>query len=243
MANTYRDDKDLELLQYADNEMLEILVTYLTKDENGETRITQELLDSEDFKNANGNYQKVWKEIAAELQYFGGDTVVNFFRGSGVTYKEILIDVCKKIKVKTNYSRETIKIEQDLLAKLFEKAWSKMSQKERDEVKSKLGVDPSLTGSILLASILASISAGIISRDISLLLARSLAQVLIESGLFTVAEVGATRLLGVFTGPIGWTIVGLLTVPAISGPAFRVTLPCTIQIAAIRQQMLNKDYF
>lgn len=243
MSNKYKDDKDLEFLRYADNEMLEILVTYLTKDEDGETRITQELLNNVNFKNSNKNYKQAWREIAAELQYFGGDTIANLFRGSGVPYKEILIDVCKKINVKTDYSKETVKIEQDLLAKLFEKAWSEMSQKEREEVKSKLGIDPSLTGSALLASILASISAGVISREISLLLARSLAQALIGSGLFTAAEVGATRLIGVFTGPIGWAIVGLLTVPAISGPAFRVTLPCTVQIAAIRQQMLNKDYF
>ncbi|HGD3788905.1 TPA: hypothetical protein ACI4K1_002305 [Enterobacter roggenkampii] len=40
-------------------------------------------------------------------------------------------------------------------------------------------------------------------------------------------------------------ITALLTIPAISGPAFRVTLPAVVQIAAMRQQMLNKggDFF
>lgn len=243
MANTYREDRDLEILRYADNEMLKILVTYLTKDEDGDVRLTEELLSNERFKKANRDYKQVWKEIVTELQYFGGDTFANIARGSGVLYKEILVDVCKKIGVKTNYSKETIKIEQELLAKLFEKAWSEMSQKEKDEVKNKLGIDSSLTGSTLLVSILTSISTGLISKEISLLLARSIAQALIGSGLFTAAEIGATRLLGIFTGPIGWAIVGLLTVPAISGAAFRVTLPCVVQIAAIRQQMLDKDYY
>ena len=118
-----------------------------------------------------------------------------------------------------------------------------MSQQEKDDIKNKLGIDSTLTGGALLAFILASISSGIISREISLLLARAVAQVLIGTSVSTAAEIGATRLLGMFTGPIGWAIVGLLTIPAISGPAFRVTLPCVIQISAIRQQMLEKDYF
>lgn len=243
MANNYRDDKDLEMLRYADNEMLELIVTYLTKDENGYSRLTEELLDNKNFKNANGDFKKAWKEIAAELQYFGGDTFVNIFRGSGVLYREILTDVCKKIDVKFDDSQKTIDIEQKLLSKLFEKSWSEMSSQEREDIKNRLGIDSTLTGSALLASILASISSGIISREISLLLARAVAQVFIGTSVSTAAEIGATRLLGVFTGPIGWAIVGLLTVSAISGPAFRVTLPCVIQIAAIRQQMLEKNYF
>ena len=243
MANKYREDRDLEVLKYADNEMLKFLVTYLTKDENGSVRLTEELLDNENFKKSNGDFKQVWKEIAAELQYFGGDTFANLFRGSGVLYREILIDVCKKIKVEFNDSQKTIDIEQNLLSKLFEKAWSEMSQQEKDDIKNKLGIDSTLTGGALLAFILASISSGIISREISLLLARAVAQVLIGTSVSTAAEIGATRLLGMFTGPIGWAIVGLLTIPAISGPAFRVTLPCVIQISAIRQQMVEKDYF
>jgi len=243
MANKYREDKDLEMLRYADNEMLKFLVEYLTKDEKGNIRLSEELLDNENFKKSNGDYKQAWKEIAAELQHFGGDTFVNQCRGSGVLYREILMDVCKKIKVEFNDSQETINIEQNLLSRLFEKAWSEMSQQEKNDIRNKLGIDSKLAGSALLASILASISSGIISRKISLLLAKAVAQALIGTSLSTAAWLGSTRLLGIFTGPIGWATIGLLIVPAISGPAFRVTLPCVIQISAIRQQMLGKNYF
>lgn len=240
MTNKYRYDEDLEILRYADNKALEFIVTYLTKDENGNTRLTEELLDNENFKKSNGDFRKVWKEIAAELQYFGGDTFANILRGSGVLYREILTDVCKKIDVRFYDSQKTIDIEQNLLSKLFEKAWSEMSSREKEDIKNRLGIDPTLKGSMLLGSILASISSGIISREVSLLLARAVAQAIVGTSVSTAVEVGATRLLGIFTGPIGWAIVGLLTVPSISGPAFRVTLPCVIQIAAIRQQISKK---
>ncbi|HED1572153.1 TPA: DUF3944 domain-containing protein [Morganella morganii] len=93
MSNTYRNDKDLELLRYADNEMLSILVKYLTIDKDGTTRFTETLTGDKQFKAAQGNYQQVWQLIAGELQHFGGDTLVNLFRRSGVKYREILIDV------------------------------------------------------------------------------------------------------------------------------------------------------
>ncbi|MDE6045338.1 MAG: hypothetical protein K2F85_07480 [Helicobacter sp.] len=41
--------------------------------------------------------------------------------------------------------------------------------------------------------------------------------------------------MGVFLGPIGWIITALWTALDIAGPAYRVTIPATIQIACMRQ--------
>jgi len=47
-----------------------------------------------------------------------------------------------------------------------------------------------------------------------------------------------TRTMAILTGPIGWVITGLWTAVDIAGPAYRVTIPAVIQVAALRQKHL-----
>lgn len=240
MSNKYRKDKDLEFLRYTNDEMLGVLVTYLTTDKDGKTRYTETLTGDKQFQAANGNYQQVWQQIAGELQYFGGDTLVNLFRRSGVEYKEILIDVCKKLSIKTDYKSDAIDIEQALLAKLFQDSWEKMTESERDILRKELKIDTSLTSSAALATIIATIRMGsFMSYQVAIIVANAVATTLLGRSLTLAANASLARAIGIFTGPIGIAITILLTVPAISGPAFRVTLPSVVQIAAMRQQMLN----
>lgn len=243
MSNTYRKDKDLDpLLRYADNEMLSVLVKYLTTDKDGETRYTETLTGDKTFKAAKGDYKQVWDLIAGELQHFGGDTLVNLFRRTGVEYREILTDVCKKLKIKTDYNAETVNIEQALLAKLFQDSWEKMSANEKDELRKELKIDPSLTSSAALTAIIAAIRmGGFMSYQVAMIVANAVAKALLGRGLTIAANAGLARAIGVLAGPIGIAITVLLTVPAISGPAFRVTLPAVVQVAAMRQQMLNEE--
>ncbi len=57
--------------------------------------------------------------IAEELQCYGGNTFINFFRNERVLYKEILYDVCDHLKVNYNESSSTFSIEENMLAKLL----------------------------------------------------------------------------------------------------------------------------
>lgn len=242
MSNKYKQDKNLEVLRYADNEMLSILVKYLTTDKNGKTRYTETLTKNKKFKEAKGDYQQVWQLIAGELQHFGGDTLANLFRRSGVEYREILIDVCKKLKVKTDYKAGVVDIEQALLAKLFQDSWEKMSESEKVKLRKELNIDESLTSSAALETIIAEIHVGgFISYKIAIIVANAVAKALLGQGLTLAANAGLTRTIGIFAGPIGIAVTVLLGVSAISGPAFRVTLPAVVQIAAMRQQMLKDD--
>jgi len=242
----FRADKDLELLRYSDNEMLEVLVKYLTTDKDGSTRYTESLTGEKAFQDVGKDYRQAWQLIGAELQHFGGDTLVNLFRGNGVTYKEILTDVCKKLSVKTDFSAEVVDIEQALLAKLFSDSWEKMSEEERKKIRSELKIDGNLASSAALTSIIAAIRlGGFMSYQVAMIVANAVARTVLGRGLTLAANAGLARMIGVFAGPIGIAITALLTIPAISGPAFRVTLPAVVQIAAMRQQMLNKkeDFF
>lgn len=51
----------------------------------------------------------------------------------------------------------------------------------------------------------------------------------------------SARLFTVFAGPIGWVLSGLWTAFDIAGPAYRVTVPCTITIAYLRKVYNKSD--
>ncbi|QMW16842.1 MULTISPECIES: YaaW family protein [Pseudoalteromonas] len=244
MSHKYREDKDLAFLHYADTEMLEVLVKHLIFDKDGEKRNTESLSGDKAFIDAKGDYSKIWKSIAAELQHYGGDTLVNLIRRTGVTYREILIDVCERMKVKTDFDAATIEIEKAMFAKLIESSWEKMTDEQKKELTKELQVDPKLAGPAAMAAIIAAIKlGGFASYKIALIVANSIARMIMGKGLQLAANAGIARTIGIFAGPIGWAINVLITVPAITGPAFRVTLPAVIQVAAMRQQLENKDFF
>ena len=130
------NDMDLvPLLNVCDNEELDPLVgIILGKDKSG--RISSELDKTDIYKKNQPDHSKYSKEIAAEIQKFGGHTIVNIIRGSGVVFKEIVYDVAKRIKVKFDgneklYTLRTEDIEAKVMLKIVQKAWKKMDEIER----------------------------------------------------------------------------------------------------------------
>lgn len=241
----YREDSDLEVLKIADNQMLGILVEYLTQNRDGDKWLTEQLTSNPEFIAANGDYQKVWQLIAEELQLFGGNTIANMIRGKGVLYREILIDVCEKVKVKTDYNVPIVEIENALIAKIFANSWDAMTSDERNELKKDLKLDPTQDDALTLEAIKTGIAKGYFSYQVSMLIASSFANAVLGTNIALLAgfagAVGASRLIGSLAGPLGVLITSMLTLPMISGPAYRVTLPAVIQVAAIRQQLLNRE--
>lgn len=45
-------------------------------------------------------------------------------------------------------------------------------------------------------------------------------------------------MIAVFLGPVGWVLTGVWTAIDLAGPAFRVTVPCVLHIAMLRQRMI-----
>lgn len=91
----YKKDPHLEFLKNVSSEDLEKLVQILTKSK------TEELTKRDIYKEFYQEHSVYWQEIAAELQYFGGNTILNVIRREGVLYAEILQDVCKVLGVTT----------------------------------------------------------------------------------------------------------------------------------------------
>lgn len=101
----------------------------LVYDEDGTLRMNEELTSSTEYKKYGNNYAKYPKRIAEELQCYGGNTFINFFRNEGVLYKKILCDACDHLKVSYNEKSNTSWIEQNILAKLLKDSLEQMSKK------------------------------------------------------------------------------------------------------------------
>jgi hypothetical protein len=49
------------------------------------------------------------------------------------------------------------------------------------------------------------------------------------------------KAVAVFAGPVGWALDAIWGGMLAAGPAYRVTIPCVVQVAFIRQSMLRKQ--
>jgi uncharacterized protein YaaW (UPF0174 family) len=245
MAIKMRDDKYLEFLETQENENLDVLVKILTRGEDGDKRISQELLDEERYKNYYPNHQKYWDLIAAEYQLFGGNTWINLFRGYGVEYEEILTDVCKKMKVNLPDKASIETKESNLLQKVIEGALDKMTPDKRKEFVRDLNIKTTdfSKQAIMIAILVAIRQSGFMAYQLSVVIANVIAKQVLGHGLKFATNAGITRLLGTLAGPIGWAVTAIWTAIDTAGPALRVTIPATIYIAALRQAELNKQSF
>ena len=238
----YRYDSDLQFLGSMKSEDLNDLVYCLTHDKDGDARLTEELTMSSEYKAHNPDHHQYWELIAAEIQCFGANTFATIFRGGkGVEYKEVLMDVCDKMKVNYNKDSSTEKIEGNLLMKILSDSLEKMSPEdlknlaEATGIKNTNNINPEMMASVFQAVFRAG---GFKSYQLTLIIVNAVLKALIGRGFSLAANATLTRTMAILTGPIGWVITGLWTAIDIAGAAYRVTIPAVIQVAALRQQHL-----
>jgi uncharacterized protein YaaW (UPF0174 family) len=243
MVMAYRKDPDLEFLASCDNDDLGILVDLLTRDKDGEVRWTEELTDSEEFKQYYPDHKKYWELIAAEIQTFGANTFSTIIRGGkGVLYREVLTDACDKMKVNYNKKSSISQIEVNMLMKILTDSLNDMSPQELKEAVEMLNLP---TGNnytkeaVLIAMQIAIKQSGFFAYRAAVIIANAVAKALIGRGLTFATNAMLTRAISVFAGPVGWVIAGLWTLFDVAGPAYRITIPAVIQVAYMR---LKKQY-
>lgn len=241
----YRYDPDLEFLSTLKSEELNELVYILTHDKDGNKRLTENLTLSDNYKRYYPDHNKYWDEIAEELQLFGGNTFVSYLfrKGQGVLYKEVLCDVCDKMKVNYNKNASTQQIEQNLLMKILTDALEKMSPEEIKNLGSEIGIENTekLTSQALTTIFIAVFKAGgFKSYQLTVIIVNAILKALIGRGLALGGNVLVTRTAAILTGPIGWIITGLWTAADIAGAAYRVTIPAVIQVAYLRALAENR---
>ena len=230
--------KDLAVLNEFTNDELEVLVELIID----KGSLTETLSVDDTYKACHPDHICYVELIKKELTEFGGNTFMNIVRGEGVAYREILIDVCKKTKTPFNEKASLERIENALLEKVLEDAWDKMSDAEREEL-LKGGAQNSGRGGFTVGALIAIFRAGgFASYQLALIIANTIAKAIIGRGLPLVANAAIGRGLALLTGPIGWVLTALWTALDLAGPAYRVTIPAVIYIAALRQVHQSEQY-
>ena len=80
---------------------------------------------------------------------------------------------------------------------------------------------------------------GALSKRIILYVAQMISKMLLGHGLAASGSNILFKTLGKLTGPLGWSITIGWAVYNLASPAYRVTIPCVIQIACMRMQLSN----
>jgi uncharacterized protein YaaW (UPF0174 family) len=237
------DDDLIPLLRKASSEDLGVLVEYIHKAYN------EDLSSVPAFKSQNpragekiydGDHRAYAEDIAAEIQRYGGNSFSNALRGGkGVSYIEVVRDVADNLKVSYNKNADAATIEGQIQLKVLETAYEKMSSEERGELLKELGV--SITNGIPAALPMAALQGairlgGFAAYKMALIIANTIAKILIGRGLPLVVNRVLVQSMKVFAGPIGWALTATWTLVDLAGPAYRVIIPCVIQTAYIRQK-------
>jgi uncharacterized protein YaaW (UPF0174 family) len=241
----YRHDSDLEFLSVVKSEDMEDLVYCITHDRDGAVRFTEELTTNDTYKSHHPDHHKYWQLVAAEIQCFGANTLATALRGGhGVDYKEVLTDACEKLKVNFNKYSSAEQIEGNLLMKILKEALEKMSPEELKELADATGVKNTsgITAETMTGVFQAVFKAGgFKSYQLTLIVVNAISKALIGRGLSFAGNAALTRTMSILAGPIGWVITGIWTAIDIAGPAYRVTIPAVIQVAALRQKHLYAE--
>lgn len=216
MLDIHEDDELLKLLSDADAVDVADLIDYLTDFGEGRVALSgavntrlKKVKEKRDFT------QDDLRMIIHELQLFGGNTISNAFRGKGVMYREILHDAAESLGVLPDSNDGAKDIELRILKEVLGSEWPSMSIEDR-RVKTKDA--HSLTGQI-----------------------RNMAKQTLVGGMAGAAATGS-----LFSGVVGRAatlglgsafsagVLGLTSTYGLSSQAYRVTVPCVVQIAYIR---------
>ena len=238
----YKHDTNLDFLKTCSSADLDVLVQVLIKEIGGVFRMSENLTKSELYRKHAPNHSVYWEQIACEIQCFGANTFATFWRGGhGVEYKEILIDVCSMMKVNFDPHSSIDLIELNMLMKIMIDSMEKKTAEQLKELVVELKLDTTdFTKQAVIAAIQSEArSSGSLAYRIAYIIANQGARHIATLGLSLSANAENSRAFIISAGPIGRIIMAIWNAYHIAGPAFRVTIPCVIQIAFLRLKVKN----
>ena len=168
--------------------------------------------------------------ITSEIQLMGGNSVANLFRGHGVAYKEIVLDVAENIGVNkyvlSRKGNSVASMEIEIIERLFARFEEKMNEPDRENLSRKLETVSGNARHILLARTL-----------LPHLLKEFDLQGAVELALIIVASRAVTAWVPV----VGWLSAGVGTLLELSSTAYSVTIPCVVMIGLIRAKIREEE--
>lgn len=234
-------DKNLIFLKQSTNDELLALCDIVTKEKDGSFRTTETLTKTSSYRrNYPNNIRMMLPELIHEFRLFGGNSILNFFRGEAPGYSEILRDVAYKCNVSfNNATADDEYIEFLLLSKFIKIALDAASDDELrqmlHEMKVKVYRFNRLNAILELERLWTSSS--IAGFSLMSTVTSSVLTQLTGLAIGTVAGITLSRLSTIMLGPVGFILSSLYCAMDIAGPAYRVTIPAVIQIAYLRQRI------
>jgi uncharacterized protein YaaW (UPF0174 family) len=241
MTNNHLDIELINVLKTSSSEDLGILIDTITGNGEGRLSLSNDVKTKlMEYKMGLQGHTSTYLLIATEIQKFGGNSLINLFRGKGVSYREIVCDVANHVGANYNDKNDIAQIESTILLKIIESSLDQMSDDEKISFFDQFGVKYIKgAGPLAMASLIAAIQlTGFATYKLAAIVAQATAKALLGKGLAFGATGGLMKGISVFSGPIGWAITGVWTAFDLASPAYRVTVPCVIQLAYMRQKQL-----
>lgn len=237
------------LLQVADAGDLAILVEHLTDKGKGRSALSGTRLRQLTACCEAGVFGHVDRnDIASEIRLFGGNSIANAVRGGeGVPYPELVIDAATHLKVDAKSWESVPSVEARILRRLFLDALDAMSDDMRRVTLSDVGLGALVDSSRaeIGVAVREAPAHGEIRMKVAAFVAESTATSVLGRGLAiagkagmasTALASGAASAAASIVAPF-WLVFGAV---ALAGPAYRVSVPCVIQVAYIREKVCHK---
>lgn len=147
--------------------------------------------------------------MVRELSLYGGNSVVNFFKGNGADYSKVLSKVAKRLKVSFRETQPDEVIEGYMLQKLFDDMSENLSDEELRSMAREFGVKSlRYSRQALVAALQVLIRrGGIYGLAWSMNVANVVAKQAVGRGVAAFASgTVLSRTLSILTGPVGWAL-------------------------------------
>ena len=225
-------DRNLKFLEKCANEELLTLTNMLVYDpKDHKERFSESLTKTKEWSRYYPNNIKGFLPLVEkEYLFYGGNSIANWFRGHGVSYKEVLYDVCKQLKVNFNKNSSVDLIESYLLQKVLIDTIDKMNEEEikgmcgaqtKDAIKKEL--------KSMNQKLITQLSIGL---AINLAARWGVRQGVMVAGRLAAAGAGLA-IPFVNAALVIWAVLDVMF--SVTGPAYRVTVPATLYIASLRR--------
>ena len=231
------DITGMSFLDDCSNEELDPLVQIIVKRGGFNEGLTYD----DDYRKNYPNHRAYVRLIQQEILEYGNNsfsTLFDYLFSStlGITYKQILMDVCGKMDISYNSSDSIEKIENQLLGKTFEGAFKDLSDSDKKAIVYDLEMREGLTDKISASNFIKLFNmGGFESYKMSVIIANSISKLIVGKGLSLAANAALTKGLSILvSAPVAWltTLWGLYSA---AGPNYKVTIPAVTYIAAIRR--------
>jgi uncharacterized protein YaaW (UPF0174 family) len=211
-----------ELLSLASSEDLDILADLITDNGKGRLALDSGIKAIIIKRKADGCLQSIADVLDSEIRAFGGNTLMNTYRSSGVDYQELAGDVAKRLGGKFTENADTYALEEVAIAN----AIGKYAPEDAPTSGSDASALNAAIGKVVQhLSQNAGVAIGIASTG----------------GVAGAASAFGARALTFVSGPAAVGTAGYTLYEA-TGPAFRITIPAVLQIAKIRRKRIDADF-